>query len=57
MFQSLVLAQAVAQGVLELRRRQKEPIGGGPSPQHPPEALDDLELWTIAGQARELQTR
>jgi hypothetical protein len=28
---------------------------GGPSPQHLPEALDDLELWAIAGQAREFQ--
>jgi hypothetical protein len=28
---------------------------GGPSPQHPPEALNDLELGTIAGQPVELQ--
>jgi hypothetical protein len=57
MFQGVVVAQGVAQGLLELGQRQKEPIVGGSPPQHPPEALDDLELWMIAGQARELQMR
>ena len=50
MLQRLEVAQVVAQGLLELGQREKEPIMGGPPPQHPPEALDDLELWTIAGQ-------
>ena len=35
MFQGLVVAQAVAQGMLELGQRQKEPIVGSPPPQHP----------------------
>jgi hypothetical protein len=56
MFQGLVVAQALAQGVLELGQRQKEPIVHSP-PQYPPEALDDLELWAIAGQPIELQVR
>jgi hypothetical protein len=54
MFQGLVVTQAV-EGVLELGQCQREPIAGGPPPQHPPEVLDDLELWAIAGQPVALQ--
>jgi hypothetical protein len=57
MCQRVVVAQSVAQGVLELGQGQKEPIVGGLSPQHPPEALDDLALWTIARQPRALKMR
>lgn len=51
MLQRLVVAQVVAPCVLELGEREKEPVMGGPPPQHPPEALDDLELWALTGQA------
>jgi hypothetical protein len=57
MLQGLVGAQAVAQGLLALGQRQQAPIGGSPSPQSPPEALEDLGLWTVAGPARALQMR
>jgi len=54
-FQGLVIAQAVAQRSLELGYHREEPIVRGPTPQHPPEALDHLKLWTIARQSIALQ--
>jgi hypothetical protein len=44
MLQRLVVAQVVAQGLRELGQREQEPMVGGPPPQHPPEALENLEL-------------
>jgi hypothetical protein len=46
--QGLVVTPAVASCGLELGRGQPEPIRGSPPP-YPPAALDDLELWAMAG--------
>ena len=53
----LVIAQIVTQGLLERAHRDKEPIVGRTAPQHPPEALDHLQLRTIAGQPVQLDMR
>ena len=49
MFESLVVAETVAQGLLQPGLCGKEPIVRGPTPQHFPEALNDLQLRTVAG--------
>jgi hypothetical protein len=51
----LVVAQTVVQRLLERAHRRKEPIVGRTPSQHPPEALDHLELGTVAGQPVHLQ--
>jgi hypothetical protein len=55
MSERLIIAQTIAQRLLERPYLCKEPIVGGAPPQHPPEALDHLELGTVAGQPVYLQ--
>jgi hypothetical protein len=43
--------------VLALGQRAQALVGGGPPPQHPPAALDALELGTVAGPSGALQMR
>jgi hypothetical protein len=57
MVKCLVVAQAVAQGALELGSGPKAPMMRRPSAPHLPEALHELELWTIAGPSIALQMR
>jgi len=46
----LVIAQATAERLPELGHPWEESIVRRPAPQHLPQTLDHLELWTIAGQ-------
>ena len=46
--EGLVIAEAMAQGLLQLGSRGKESIVCGSAPQHFPKALNDLQLRTVA---------
>jgi hypothetical protein len=50
MLERVIVREAAPQRVFELSHGRKEPIMGGPSVQDFPEALDHLQLRTLAGQ-------
>src|SRR5919201_1838832 len=51
----LVVAQTVAQGLLQRGQGLKEPMMGRTAPPYLPEACDHLPWWTVAGQPVQLQ--
>jgi hypothetical protein len=53
----LVIAQTAAERPPQLGHPWEESVVRRPAPQHLPQTLDDLELWTIAGQALQFDMR
>ena len=43
------VAEARPEGSSQLRHREEQAIVSRPTPQHAPEALDEIELWAVTG--------
>ena len=51
------VTEARPQGSPQLRHREEQPIVSRPPSQHTPEALNEIELRTITGQAIQVEVR
>jgi hypothetical protein len=51
------VAEPRPQGSPQFRHREEQSIGSRPTAQHPPEALNKIELRTVTGQAIQVEVR